>query len=123
MRHRSKKPSTFNRQGDHQKAMVKNLVTSILLYEKVKTTEAKAKTVAPKVEKLITTARSVHKGEISKMHGIRELKKSVFDENASRKLLEDLAVRYAEKNSGFTRITHLGARVGDSAPMVLIELV
>ena len=122
MRHRSKH-SSFGRQKDHQKAMLKNMITSVLLYEKVKTTEAKAKHIAPYVEKLITVARDVNSGKKSKMNGIREISKSVFDENASKKLLDEIAPRYAERNSGFTRLTHLGPRAGDAAPMVLIELV
>ncbi len=122
MRHRSKKRS-FGRQTDHQKAMLKNLVTSILLYEKVKTTEAKAKEVAPYVEKLVSLARAVETGKKTKMNVIRTLKVATFDENASKKLLEEIAKRYTDRSSGFTRITHLGPRAGDAAPMVQIELV
>ncbi len=122
MRHRTKHRS-FNRQKDHQKAMIKNLITSILLYEKVKTTEAKAKAIAPHVEKIITLARAVDSGKKPKMNGIREINKTVFDEKASRKLLEEIAPRYTDRSSGFTRITHLGPRAGDAAPMVQIELV
>jgi large subunit ribosomal protein L17 len=122
MRHRTKHRS-FGRQKDHQKALAKNLITSFLLYEKMKTTEAKAKSIVPKVEKLITLAKNVQTGKMSKMNGIRELNKSVFDENASKKLLEEIAKRYTDRSSGFTRLTHLGPRAGDAAPMVLIELV
>ncbi|MBT5016413.1 50S ribosomal protein L17 [Candidatus Peregrinibacteria bacterium] len=122
MRHRSKRRS-FGRQTDHQKAMLKNLVTSILLYEKIKTTEAKAKEVAPYVEKLITIAKAGESGKKPKVNVIRALKAATYDENASRKLLEEIAKRYTDRNSGFTRITHLGPRAGDAAPMVQIELV
>lgn len=122
MRHRTKKVR-LGRQGDHQKALIKNLVTSVLLYEKIKTTQAKAKIVAPRVEKLITLARSVESGKTTQKDAIRKFKAEVFDENASRKLLEEFGKRYKDRPSGFTRITNLGFRSGDSAPLVQLELV
>lgn len=121
MRHRVKK-SNFGRQGDHQRALLKNLTTSVVLYEKVKTTQAKAKAVAPRVEKLISVARSVEAGKTTKMDAIRKFKRELFDENASRKLLEELGKRYADRQSGFTRITHIKQRAGDAAPLVQLEL-
>ncbi|MDP2624762.1 MAG: 50S ribosomal protein L17 [Candidatus Peregrinibacteria bacterium] len=122
MRHRVKKPK-FGRQGDHTIALLRNLVTSVILYEKVKLTQAKAKAIAPRVEKLITLARSVESGKKSKREVIRQLDGALFDEKASFKLLEELAPRYKDRTSGFTRITNLGPRAGDSAPMVQLELV
>jgi large subunit ribosomal protein L17 len=122
MRHRSKK-TTFGRQGDHQIALLKNLATSVILHEKVKTTKAKARVVAPKVEKLITIARAVANGKKTEMQGIRLIEKHVLDKNASLKLLQELGKRYIDRTSGFTRITNMGFRNGDAAPVVQIELV
>lgn len=121
MRHRVKK-IRLGRNRDHVTALMKNLATSIILYEKVKTTRAKAKAVAPKVDRLITLARAAESGKKSKREVIRILNTELFDENASRKLLEELAKRYVDRTSGFTRITALGFRMGDAAPLVQIEL-
>lgn len=123
MRHRVKKQPKFGRQNDHVKAMLKNLVTSVILYEKVQTTEAKAKAIAPRIDKLISLARAVGTGKTSEREAIRRFQMELFDENASRKLLQELGKRYVDRTSGFTRITHLGARGGDAAPMVQIELL
>lgn len=117
MRHRNKKNS-LNVENDHQKAMIRNLVTSIILYEKVKTTAKKAKISAPIVEKLISTVKKKEARE-----AIREINKVVFDKNASKKLMQELKERYGKKDSGFTRITKVGFRSGDNAPVSLIELV
>ena len=122
MRHRVKKVN-LGRTNSHTVALLKNLVTSIILFEKVKTTEAKAKAAKPQVEKLITLARAVESGKKEKREAIREFNRQLFDENASRKLLEELGKRYADRTSGFTRTTHLGNRSGDAAPIVQIELV
>lgn len=122
MRHKVKKIK-LGRQNAHTAALIKNLVTSVILHEKIKTTQAKAKAAQPQVEKLITLARAVESGKKAKREVIREFNRQLFDENASRKLLEELAVRYADRTSGFTRTTHLGNRAGDAAPIVQLELV
>lgn len=122
MRHRVKKPK-FGRQPDHTKAMLKNMTTSLILHEKIQTTRAKAKAVGPRVEKLITLARKVEAGKVSEREAIRKFQAELFDENASRKLLGDLAKRYAKRDSGFVRIINIGNRDGDAAPVVQIELV
>ena len=122
MRHRVKKVK-LGREADHRNALLKNLATSIILHEKIKTTKAKAKAVVPKVEKMITLARAVETGKKTKREVIRALEGQLFDENASRKLMEELAVRYKDRNSGFTRMTNLGFRAGDASSMVQIELI
>ena len=97
--------------------MLKNLAASVILYEKVKTTQAKAKAVAPLVEKMITL------GKRGNLHADRQMRAFFSMENPVKKIVEDLKARYANRPGGFTRITKLGPRVGDSANMVLIELV
>jgi ribosomal protein L17 len=122
MRHRVKKVK-LGREADHRNALLKNLATSVILHEKIKTTKAKAKAVVPKVEKMITLARAIETGKKSKREVIRALEGQLFDESASRKLIEELAVRYKDRNSGFTRMTNLGFREGDASSMVQIELI
>ncbi|MEK7548198.1 MAG: 50S ribosomal protein L17 [Patescibacteria group bacterium] len=98
-------------------AIIRNLAMSIIVYEKIKTTAAKAKAVQPFVEKLISIGKNK-----DKVHAIRELERLLQHENSSRKILEVLVERYKDKNSGYTRITKLGYRAGDNAPVVQIEL-
>lgn len=117
MRHRVKS-KRINRDEAHLDAMLRNLATSVILYEKVKTTRAKAKLVKPIVEKLITTAK-----KNSAMNALRYLNAYLLDKNASKKLMRELLDRYKERNSGYVRLTNLGHRSGDAAPMVQIELV
>lgn len=97
--------------------MLKNLAMSVILYEKVKTTQAKAKAVTPLVEKMISL------GKRGNLHANRQLRAFFPIENPVKKIVEDLSARYANRQSGFTRTTKLGPRAGDSANMVIIELV
>ena len=117
MRHRKKK-NKLNMQNDHQKALLRNLATSVILHENVKTTKAKAKMVRPMVEKLITKAKNK-----DTVNAIRAINKVVQDEKASRKLLEVLKERYANRNGGYTRVLNAGHRAGDAAEMAQIQLV
>jgi len=116
MRHR-KKGKTLDRKKEPRKALLRSLATNLVLYEKIKTTEAKAKTVKPIVEKLIT------KGKAGNLHAKRELAKYLYVDNAVKKVLEDLSPRYKDKKGGYTRIIKLGTRQGDAAKMVQIEFV
>ena len=117
MRHRVKS-KRINRDEAHLDSMLSNLSTSIILYEKVKTTQAKAKMVKPIIEKLITTAKKK-----PLPNTMRYLNAYFLDKNASKKLVQELLERYKDRNSGFVRLTNMGFRAGDSAPMVQIELV
>jgi len=98
--------------------MLRNLATSVILHESVKTTKAKAKMVQPIVEGLITKAKTKETRA-----AIQQIGKVVLDENASRKLLDVLKDRYKERPGGYTRIVKLGNRAGDAAEMVQIQLV
>ncbi len=120
MRHR-KKNIKLKHSSAYRNALLKNLATSVILYEKVKTTRKKAKAVAQVVETLIHIAKKSEKGG-SKMNSIRQLNQMVFDENAAKKLIDELIKRYKEKEGGYTRVINLGYRRGDAAPMVMIEL-
>jgi large subunit ribosomal protein L17 len=116
MRHKVKKVRIGNDKS-HTTALMKNLAMSVIIYEKIKTTSAKARAVQPLVERLINYGKLKTKGSI-------RLIMSVIDhENSSKKILEVLADKYKDKTSGYTRITKLGYRTGDNAPVVQLELI
>lgn len=102
----------------YSRAMQRNLVTSVLLYESIRTTKKRAEVVQPIVEKIITTAKTK-----DPRNAIRAINAFVVDKNACRKVMELLKDRYSKRSSGFTRMTALGARQGDGAKMVTLELI
>jgi large subunit ribosomal protein L17 len=116
MRHR-KKGKTLGRKAAPRKALLRNLAASIILHEKVTTTEAKAKAVRPFVEKAITT------GKDSSLAARRKLLKFFYTDHPVKKLIEVLGPRYSERPGGYTRIVKVGHRKNDGADMVQIELV
>jgi large subunit ribosomal protein L17 len=101
----------------HQKAMLGNLVASLIAAESLVTTEAKAKALRPVAEKCITAAK---KGGV---HRQREVVALIRDKDMAHKLFEEIGPRYSDRSGGYTRILKLGPRQGDSAPMARIELV
>lgn len=116
MRH-SNKNKILDRKKEPRELMLRNLASSILIYEKVKTTEAKAKAVKPLVERMITAAK---KGDLAARRGLIQV---LLQKNAVKKSMEVLGDRYKERAGGYTRIVKLGRRQGDGAEMVQIELV
>lgn len=116
MRHR-KKGKILDRKVGPRKALLRGLAVSLILYEKMKTTKAKAKTVKPIVERLIT------RGKVNTLATRRYLLKYLYKESAVRKILEDIGPRYKDRKGGYTRILNIGRRQGDSAEIVQIELV
>jgi large subunit ribosomal protein L17 len=116
MRHR-KKGKILDRKVGPRKALLRNLAVSLVLYEKIQTTRAKAKTLRPIVEKLIT------RGKINNLAARRYLLKYLYKESAAKKVLEDLGPKYKERRGGYTRILNIGRRQGDGAEVVQIELV
>ncbi len=116
MRHR-KKGKKLNLSKSKREALLKNLAVSVILYEKIKTTEAKAKAVRPIVEKLITIGK---KGDLAAM---RQLVAYLPDKNAARKTIEDLGKKYKDRHGGYVRIYKIGFRTGDKAKVAYIELV
>lgn len=96
---------------------MRNLATSVLAHERVKTTRAKAKEVRPLVERLITW------GKRGDLHARRLAYRYVRDRGTLQKLFEVLGPRFAERNGGYTRILRLGPRAGDGADEAVIELV
>ena len=116
MRHR-RVGKTLDRNSAARRALLRNLATSVVLYEHVNTTLAKAKAVKPLVEKLIT------KGKVKSLAARRELLKTLTVESAVNKILEELGPRYATRPGGYTRLIKLNARAGDGAEMAQLQLV
>lgn len=114
------KPKKGHRLGSdasHQKAMLGNLVASLVAAEYVVTTEARAKALRPVAEKMITKAK---KGGV---HNQRQVVGFIRDKDMASKLFAEIGPRYASRNGGYLRILKLGPRHGDNAPMARIELV
>ncbi|OGY46468.1 MAG: 50S ribosomal protein L17 [Candidatus Buchananbacteria bacterium RIFCSPHIGHO2_01_FULL_44_11] len=116
MRHQ-KKGKTLDRKAASRKALLRGLANNFIIYEKMKTTKAKAKAVRPLVEKLITLAKK------NDLNSRRRLIKVLYHKKAVSKALEVLGPRYLERKGGYTRIIKIGRRDGDAAEMVQIEFV
>jgi large subunit ribosomal protein L17 len=101
----------------HQKLIVANLATSLFEHGKITTTEAKARVLRPVAERLITKAK---KGDL---HNRRQVLATIRDKGVVHSLFEEIAPRFAERPGGYTRITKIGPRKGDNAPMAVVELV
>jgi large subunit ribosomal protein L17 len=117
MRHKVKKVK-LGSDKDHTTAIMRNLAMAVIIYEKIKTTQTKAKAVQPFVDRLINIGKKKEKRE-----AIREIESLLQHKDSSRKILEVLKEKYKDRPSGYTRITKLGYRNGDSAPVVQIELI
>ncbi len=116
MRHRVDHKK-FNRPTGHRLMMLRNLVTDLLRYEKVETTEAKARAVRRLAEKMITL------GKEGTLAARRQAIGFLTDERVVQKLFDVLAQRYADRNGGYTRVVKLGYRQGDGAEVARVELV
>ena len=123
MRHRVAKVQ-LNRDKDHTEALLRNLSTQLILNDKIDTTLAKAKAMRSHVEKIITYAIIKNRAEdkVTTFNAVKRLKIELATPEAIRKLLEDVAVRFAKTSGGYTRIVKIGQRGGDNAPMARIEL-
>jgi len=116
MRHRNA-VKRLGRTSSHRKAMLRNLVTSLLKYEKIITTDAKAKELKSIAEKMITL------GKRGNLHARRQALSFIMDDDVTRKVFDELSSRYSERTGGYTRVIKLGYRVGDNAPLSQVELV
>lgn len=111
-----KKARKLSLKRDQRKALLKSLLRSLFLHEKIKTTEAKAKETAPLAEKYISKAKS------GTLHAKRRLAE-VFEPTLVKKIIEEIAPRYTERRGGYTRIIKLGPRRKDGARMAIVELL
>jgi large subunit ribosomal protein L17 len=116
MRHLSR-GRKLNRSSSHRTALARSQATALLRHGRIKTTISKAKNLQPYVEKLITTARG------GDLHARRLVAREIHDVQIQRKLMDDIAPRYAERPGGYTRIYRLSTRRGDGTQEALIELV
>ncbi len=97
--------------------MFRNLVTDLLRYEQIKTTEAKAKEIRGLAEKMITL------GKDGTLPARRQALAFIYDKDVVRKVFDELGPRYKSRSGGYTRIVRMGPRLGDAAPIVSLELV
>ena len=107
----------------HQRLILSNLATALFEHGRITTTEAKARTLRPVAEKLITKAKKADLGTVESLHHRREVLKTIRDKSVVHQLFTEIAPTFAERPGGYTRITKLGPRKGDNAPMAVIELV
>lgn len=116
MRHQKKKVTLDRKKGPRQ-AMLRNLAASLILYEKMRTTLAKAKAVQPLAEKMIGLGKQKNLATRRQMYAFFPTEQPV------KKIVEELAGRYAERRGGYTRLVKIGRRKGDGAEMAVIELI
>ena len=112
----------------HERLILANLASALFEHGRIRTTEAKAKRLRPVAEKLITTAKkgqaAFHDGDVAKsVHAQRLVKKTVRDSDVVYRLFTEIVPQFENRNGGYTRITKIGPRKGDNAPMAVIELV
>lgn len=107
----------LGRDSSARKALLRGIVTSLFQHERIETTEAKAKELRKVAEKMLTLAK---RGDL---HARRQVLAYMMDEGVVKKLFDEIAPKYTDRQGGYTRIIKTGVRQGDAAPMVIIELV
>ena len=107
----------LNRTSEHRKALLKNMLNSLVKYEQIKTTLPKAKFLKPQADKLITL------GKKDTLHNTKMLVSKLQDIKSANKVKKKLSKRYEKRSGGYTRIIKAGFRYGDNAPMAIIEFV
>ena len=107
----------LNRTSEHRKALIKNMLNSLIKYEQIKTTLPKAKVLKPQAEKIITL------GKKNTLHNTKMIISKLQDINSASKVRKTLSKRYENRKGGYTRIIRAGYRYGDNAPMAIIEFI
>ena len=107
----------LNRTSEHRKALIKNMLNSLVKYEQITTTLPKAKVLKPQADKLITL------GKKDTLHNTKMLVSKLQDIKSANKVKKKLSKRYEKRSGGYTRIIKAGFRYGDNAPMAIIEFV
>ena len=107
----------LGRPTDHRKAMLRNLVTSLLRSGRIETTVTRAKETKRMADKMITLAK---RGDL---HARRQAMAYIYDEDVVKKLFDEIGPKYAERNGGYTRVLRVGPRRGDAAELAILELV
>ncbi len=135
MRH-LKKGRKLGRNSSHRKAMFRNMVTSLVMEEQIRTTEAKAKELRSIAEKVITLGRRVPPSSLeglegqaladakaARVHAIRQARKWVTDRGALDRIFNEYAERYKDRPGGYLRLVKVGHRTGDNAPMNVVSMI
>lgn len=104
----------LGRDMEERKALFKGLISAFVLSDKIKTTEAKAKAIKPQIEKLVTKAKREE-------NSARKILEKSLTKDAFNRLINEVAPSFASRNSGYTRLTRMGNRLGDNTTMVLLE--
>ena len=107
----------LNRTSEHRKALIKNMLNSLIKYEQITTTLPKAKVLRPQAEKIITLGKKVN------LQNTKSLISKLQSTSSADKVKKVLSKRYEKRNGGYTRIIKAGFRYGDNAPMAIIEFV
>jgi len=107
----------LNRTSEHRKALIKNMLNSLIKYEQITTTLPKAKVLKPQADKIITLGKKIS------LSNKKKLFSQLQDKKSAKKVIENLSKRYEKRNGGYTRIIKAGFRYGDNAPMAIIEFV
>ena len=107
----------LNRTSEHRKALIKNMLNSLIKYEQIKTTLPKAKVLKPEADKIITL------GKKENLKNKKILISKLQDKKTASKVVKTLSKRYEKRNGGYTRIIKAGFRYGDNAPVAVIEFV
>ena len=107
----------LNRTSEHRKALIKNMLNSLIKYEQIQTTLPKAKVLKPEADKIITL------GKKENLKNKKILISKLQDKNSASKVVKTLSKRYVKRNGGYTRIIKAGFRYGDKAPIAIIEFV
>lgn len=135
MRH-LKSGRKLGRTSSHRKAMFRNMVTSLMLHGRIRTTEAKAKDLRGVAERILTLGKRIPPSALEglsgdaltaakakRLHNIRRARRTIADKEALGLVFGEYAERYKERPGGYTRVLKVGVRAGDNAPMAVIELV
>ncbi|MCB9763122.1 MAG: 50S ribosomal protein L17 [Alphaproteobacteria bacterium] len=135
MRH-MKAGRKLGRNSSHRKAMYRNMVTSLMLHGRIRTTDAKAKELRRIADRVITLGKRVPpsklaaldgeelvKAQAERVHAIRQARKFIVDRDVLHRVFNEYSERYQTRPGGYTRLVKLGFRTGDNAPMTLIELM
>jgi len=101
--------------ASHRNAMMRNMVTSLIEHERIETTDIRAKEIRRLADRMVTL------GKRGDLHSLRVSLKTVRTKTAAKKLFDELAPRFKEKQGGYTRIVKIGRRAGDNAPMAILE--
>ena len=107
----------LNRTSEHRKALLKNMLNSLIKYEQIITTLPKAKELKPQIDKVITI------GKKNDLNNKKKLFSKLQNQSSVKKVFNELSKRYSKRNGGYSRVLKAGFRTGDDAPMAVIELV